>query len=122
MKVWTLTFLKIYYVSIVEDNFRSKGNVDRNPLCSNSKLLTNAVIYHGMSSNTHCQWYFQIVAIAVLKKQRIPVSTVVCSSTGAKEMSTYHISSAVRNLFGREYPSKMEDQKLSLREHLTKRW
>ena len=122
MKVWTLTFLKIYYVSIVEDNFRSKGNVDRNPLCSKSKLLTTAVVYHEVPSNTHRQWCFPTVEIPAPKKQRTSVSTVVCSSTVTKEISTNHISSAVRNLSGREYLSKMENQKLSLRRQLTKRW
>ena len=90
-------FFKIYYVFIVEDNFRSKGNVDRNPLCSKSKLLTTAVVYHGMSSNTQRQWYFQSVEIPAPKKQRMSISAIVCSSTVTKEMSTDHISSSVRN-------------------------
>ena len=50
------------------------------------------------------------------------VSTMVCSSTGTKEVSTDQISSAVRNLPGREYLSKMESQKLILRGQFTKRW
>ena len=121
MKVWTL-FNKVNYVSIVEDSFRPKGNDDRNPLCSKSKLLRTAVVYHGVSSNTHRQWYFQIVEISAPKKQRTSVSIMVCTSTVTKEMSTDHISSAVRSLSGREYLSKMEDYKLSLRGQLTKRW
>ena len=108
-------------MSIVEDNFRSKGNVDRNPLCSKSKLLTTAVVYHGMSSNTQRQWYFQSVEIPAPKKQRASVSAMACLSTGTKEMSTDQISPAVRSLPSREYLSKMENQKLSLRGELTKR-
>ena len=109
-------------MSILEDSFRSKDNNDMNPLCFNSKLLTTVIVCHGVLSNTHRQWYFQIVEILAPKKQRASVSTTVCSSIVTKEISTNHISSAVRNLSGREYLSKMENQKLSLGGQLTKRW
>lgn len=112
---------KINYVSIVEDVFRSKGNDKRNPPCSNSKLLTTAVVYHGMSSNMHRQWYFHRVAIAAPNKQRTFVSTMAYSFIGTKEMSTDQISSAVRSLSSREYLSKIDYDKLSLRGQLTKR-
>ena len=74
-----------------------------------SKILTAAVVFHR-------------VAIPALKKQRASVSTVYCSSTGTKEMSTDQILSTVRNLSGRKYLSEIENQKLSLGEQLTKRW
>ena len=115
-------FFKIYYVSIMEDIFCSKDNDDRNTLCSNPKLLTTTVVYHRVSSNTQRQWYFHRVAIAAPKKQRTSVPAMIWSSTVTKEMSTGHISSAVRNLSGRECLSKIESQKLSLRGQLTKRW
>ena len=108
-------------MSTVEDIFRSKGIDDRNPLWFNSKLLTTAVVYYGVSSNTHRQWYFNRVAIAAPKKQRTTVSTMALVAYWTKDISKDHISSVVRSLSCREYLSQMKTQKLSLRGQLRKR-
>lgn len=69
MKAWTL-FSKNKSCIDNGRQFRSKGKDDRNPLCSNSKLLMAAVVYHGVSSKMHRQWYFQTVAIPGQKKAK----------------------------------------------------